>query len=148
MAKPTPKAPKAPKPETTIQIAWRCWRETYSASNRGYGTYTDSPEDGAVIAKLAAHADGLTASAGRGDVESLLRHWFRSYMRDAGGSNFLVSKRHALRFLPSGIPTYGTPWSARAQPKQINGGAYKILSFDDEPSHVTGPIDQPEEKAS
>jgi len=41
-------------------------------------------------------------------VADVLAHWFDSYL--ASDSQFLQTQRHPLRFLPSEIGKYGSPW--------------------------------------
>lgn len=113
--------PEEPKAETPVQIAWRVWRKTYAESLRRYGTYVSAPEDGKTMQRVSEHALKLVAETGdqrRGEpeqLEALLRHWFREYLRDDGMRNFLVEQRHPLRCFERGIPTYGSPWAKQAR---------------------------------
>lgn len=115
-----PKDPaRNPAAEGPREVAFRVWRATYAASRRGYGPYVDGLGDGKRMQAIGDHAAKVCADAGRppGDIETLLAHWFREYLRDAGSKTFsLVDQRHALQFFERGIPTYGAPWSRKQAP--------------------------------
>lgn len=135
----TPKRPRVsksdperfgPLSETCLQLAWRCWAETYQASRRPYGEYTRDPADGKRMVSLAKHglelarerAAKLPAGTDVGVVlDGLFRFWFRAYLRDDGSKTFsTVEVKHGLRWLTN-VSRYGSPWAIPA-PRRHPGG--------------------------
>lgn len=124
---PKPKRARRPRQQSLAvknytSTGWRIWRDLYERSKRNYGRYVDSPEDGREMGRIcqsaASHAidelnhRGTPSEPAEPIVEAILDHWFKSFLRDDGGDKeFLVERRHPLRFVLKGVTAYGTPWS-------------------------------------
>jgi len=86
------------------------WSATYASSKRGYGIYLPSPDDPAIVERLAMRAADAAGQPGVShSAEDILAHWFRSYLRNDGAKGFYVEKRHALVWLERNLNDFGLP---------------------------------------
>lgn len=138
-----PKRQRKPQQQTIptslpASVGWGIWRNLYSSSRRGYGAYIDAPEDGPEMARIVrkatehalahARANGPCSEPIQPIVEAALDHWFKSYLRDAGGDKeWIVEQRHPLRYVLKGVTKYGLPWSlpSPAEPRDAQAEAMR-----------------------
>ncbi len=105
-----------PTPETATQIAWRSWRAEYQRTYRR--PYPPQSTDGPAMGRAVKLAVEFLRELGRpsADLEALLVHRWRRYLRDPGrarvpgGPGFLAETAHALQHFEKGIAAYGSPW--------------------------------------
>lgn len=94
------------------------WSATYASSKRGYGIYLPSPDDPAIVERLAMRASDAAEQPGVShSADDILAHWFRSYLRNDGAKGFYIDKRHALVWLERNLNDFGLP--AEKKPKRL-----------------------------
>lgn len=99
-------------------LGWKVWRPLYKAKHGKTYAGPKGSGDGKYITELVKsavdmaqeHASELGEALVPEMVESVLAHWFESYLADDGRNGFLKDEGHKLRFLMREVGSYGSPW--------------------------------------
>lgn len=113
-----PPAAPAERAETPLMAGWRLWTAAYLAAR--FRPYVKTPRCGPTMVALVQGAEQLAADLGHpGEHETALAHWFKGYLAD--GEKFIADNGHALTFIASKLPRYGTPWDRLSKLEEYDG---------------------------